>query len=309
MSIPANAAAGARRLEKVQSLADAAGLVADGCRIAIGGFAIYQRPMAFVRELVRQRRKGLTVVGVTNSIDTDMLIGAGAVRRVETSYVGFEKYGLARNFRRACERDGLDVVDYPELLSWDRFRASQENLAFWPAPGLGGTDVVRLNADIRPFTCPASGRPLHALPAAAPDVVVLHALASDVYGNVIFPPYRNLPQNLDLTLARCCDRLIVTVERIVSENFLRRHSHLVEIPSVRVSAVCVAPFGAHPTSMLGRYEDDQAHWQAYVDASQTDEGFRRYLDDYVLGLDSHAAYLDKVGGSRLASLFQVDTQK
>ena len=309
MSTPEDAAAGARRTEKVRSIAEAASLVEDGSRIAIGGFAIYQRPMAVVRELIRQRRKDLTIVGVTNSMDTDMLIGAGAVRRLETSYVGFEKYGLAKNFRRACERDGLDVVDYPELLSWDRFRASQENLAFWPASGLGGTDVVRLNPDIRPFACPVSGRSLHALPAAAPDVVVLHALASDVYGNVIIPPYRNLPQNLDLTLARCCDKLIVTVERIVSENFLRRHSHLVEIPSVRVSAIAVAPFGAHPTPMLGRYEDDAAHWQTYVEASQTEEGFGRYLDDYVLGLDSHAAYLDKVGGAHLASLFQVDTQK
>lgn len=265
--------------------------------------------MALVREMIRQGRRNLTIVGVTNSIDTDMLIGAGAVRRVETSYVGFEKYGLAKNFRRACEGGNLEVVDYPELLSWDRFRASQENLAFWPASGLGGTDVVRLNSDIRSFNCPISGRPLHALPAAAPDVVVLHALASDVYGNVIFPSYRNLPQNLDLTLARCCDKLVVSVERIVSENFLRRHSHLVEIPSVRVSAVCVAPFGAHPTSMLGRYADDEAHWQTYVEASQTQESFQSYLDEYVLGTDNHAAYLDKIGGSHLASLFQVDTQK
>lgn len=297
------------RQEKVTAIAEAARLVADGARIAIGGFAIYQRPMAFVRELIRQGRRNLTIVGVTNSIDADMLIGAGSVSRIETSYVGLEKYGLARNFRRACERDGFDVVDYPELLSWDRFRASQENLAFWPAQGLGGTDVVRLNPGIRTFACPITGRPLHALPAAAPDVVVLHALAADVYGNVIMPSYRNLPQNLDIVLARGCDTVIVTVERIVSDNFLKRHAHLVEIPAVRVSALAVAPMGAHPTAMLGRYADDEAHWSAYVQASASPETFEAYLDTHVRGVADHDAYLDGIGGSHLASLYQVDTQK
>ncbi|MBN9436597.1 CoA transferase [Bosea sp. (in: a-proteobacteria)] len=309
MSEASTSSARKQRSTKVKSLQEAAGLVKDGARIALGGFAIYQRPMAFVRELVRQKRRDLTIVGVTNSIDTDMLIGAGAVSKVETSYVGFEKYGLAKNFRRACEQDGFDIVDYPELLSWDRFRASQENLAFWPAQGLGGTDVVRLNPDIKAFNCPISGDPLHALPAAAPDVVVVHALAADVYGNIVMPTYRNLPQSLDITLARCCDTVIVTVERIVSENYLKRHAYTVEIPAVRVSAVCVAPLGAHPTSMLGRYQDDEKHWQAYVEASQSVETFASYLDEFVHQTTDNAAYLDKIGGAHLASLMQVDTQK
>ena len=298
-----------KRSGKIVSLEQAAALVKDGCRLALGGFSIYQRPMAFVRELIRQRRRDLTIVGVTNSIETDMLIGAGAVRRIETSYVGHEKYGLAKNFRRASEEDGLDVVDYPELLCWDRFRASQENLSFWPAAGLGGTDIVRLNADIKPFDCPVSGRSMHALPAAAPDVVVVHALAADIYGNVIVPSYRNLPQSLDLTLARCCNTVIVTVERIVTESFLKRHAQLVEIPAVRVSALCVVPFGAHPTSMLGRYQDDDPHWQAYIEASGSAGSFSAYLDEFVHRAKSNDAYLDSIGGAHLASLLQVDTQK
>src|SRR5690606_12611501 len=119
------ATAEVERRSKVVSLQQAAGLVADGMRIGLGGFAIYQRPMAFVRELIRQRRKDLTVVGVTNSIEADMLIAAGTCSRLETSYMGFEKFGLAPAFRRACEKHGFDAVDYPELLAWDRFRADQ----------------------------------------------------------------------------------------------------------------------------------------------------------------------------------------
>jgi glutaconate CoA-transferase subunit A len=140
-------------------------------------------------------------------------------------------------------------------------------------------------------------------------VVILHALASDVYGNVIFPSYRNLPQSLDITLSRACDRVIVSVERIVSESFLKRHARLVELPSWRVEAVAVAPLGAHPTSMLGRYQDDNRHWQDYVDASQSQEAFEAYLAAYVHGVDDHQGYLDKVGGSQVAALYQVDTQQ
>jgi glutaconate CoA-transferase subunit A len=110
---------------KLVSLADAAARIADGARLALGGFAVYQHPMALVRELARQGRRDLTVVGTVNGNDVDLLAGAGCLRRVETSYVGLEKYGLALNFRRRVESGELEIVDYPEVLSFDRFRASQ----------------------------------------------------------------------------------------------------------------------------------------------------------------------------------------
>lgn len=297
------------RRSKVVPLAQAAGMVRDGARIGLGGFAVYQRPMAFVRELIRQRRRNLTVVGVTSSIETDVLIGAGVCDRLETSYMGFEKFGLAPAFRRACEMRGFNVVDYPELLAWDRFRADQEGLQFWPASGLGGTSLVACNLDIKPFDCPLTGKPLHALPAARLDIAVIHAIAADQYGNVIVPSFHNLPQSFDVTLSRSSRMLIVTVERVVSENFLKRHARLVQIPATRVHAVAEAPFGAHPTAMLGRYIDDDAHWDRYVTDAKTEEGVARYLKENVFDLPSHNAYLDHVGGARLAGLLQVDLQQ
>lgn len=297
------------RRSKIVSLAQAANLVADGMRIGLGGFAIYQRPMAFVRELIRQRRKSLTVVGVTNSIETDVLIASGVCNRLETSYMGFEKFGLAPAFRRACEKQGFDAVDYPELLAWDRFRADQEGLRFWPASGLGGTSLVARNPDIKAFDCPLTGKLLHALPAAQVDIAVVHAIAADQYGNVIVPGFHNLPQSFDVTLSRSCRKLVVTAERIVSDNFLRRHASLVQIPAARVHAVAEVPFGAHPTSMLGRYLDDEAHWEEYIGAAKTEEGIAEYLKANVFDLASHEAYLDRMGGARLASLLQVDIQQ
>lgn len=294
------------RRSKLASLTEAAALVEDGMRVALGGFAIYQHPMALVRELIRQGRRDLTVVGVANGIEVDMLAGAGCLGRVETSYVGLEKYGLARNFRRRVEDGALEVVDYPEMLSWDRFRASQDNLTFWPAAFLGGTDIVRYNPEIKAFPCPLTGRQLHAVPPADPDVAVIHAVAGDAYGNVLVPSRRLLPQSLDVTLARCCDRLIVTVERIVDTAFLKRRPHLVQIPTYRTTCIVEAPWGAHPTPVLGLSKADDAHFRRYVEASGSASAFAAYLAEYVTGPRDHLSYLDKVGLRTLLDLQQLD---
>ncbi len=293
---------------KLVSLADAAARVPDDARLALGGFAVYQHPMALIRELARQGRRNLTVVGTVNGNDVDLLAGAGCLRRVETSYVGLEKYGLALNFRRRVESGELEVVDYPEVLSFDRFRASQDGLPFWPCGYLGGTDILTYNKEIRPFDCPLTGRRLHAVPPAAPDVAVIHAVAADEQGNVVVPPRHLMPQSLDVTLARACDTLIVTVEKVVAREYIRRHAAHVQIPSYRVSLVVEAPWGAHPTPLLGRYLADDAHFREYVEASATPEGFASYLRRYVTGPRDHFAYLELIGLERLARLQEIDAR-
>lgn len=291
---------------KLASLPEAAARIPDGVRLALGGFAIYQHPMALVRELVRQRRRRLTVVGTVSGNDVDLLAGAGCLARVETSYVGLEKYGLARNFRRQVEAGALEIVDYPELLSFDRFRASQDNLSFWPCDYLGGTDVLRHNPEIRSFGCPLTGRTLYAVPPAAPDVVVIHAIAADESGNVLVPPHHLLPQGLDITMARSCETVLVTVEKVVSRTFVRRHARYVEIPSYRTTLVVEAPWGAHPCPLLGQYAADKEHFRDYVVASATPEGFAAYLHRYVHQPRDHYAYLELIGIERLARLREVD---
>ncbi len=290
------------RTPKVISLSEAAALVPDGARIALGGFAVYQHPMAFVRELIRQNRRHLTVVGVVNGPEVDMLAGAGCLACVETSYVGLEKYGLAGNFRRAAEAGTLKVVDYPELMCWDRFRASESSLTFLQASFLGGTGIVAHNPDIKPFSCPLTGRKLWAVPPADPEIVVIHALAADIYGNVLFPERRLLPQSLDITLARSCDTVIVTAERLVDNAEIRRNAHLNEIPSYRVRHVVEAPWGAHPCPVLGFSSIDDRAFREYADAARSAETFAAWLADNVHGPPTHQAYLDSIGLDRLLSL-------
>lgn len=294
------------RASKVTSLQEAAAIVKDGQRLTLGGFAIYQRPMAFVRELVRQGRRDLTIVGVVNAIEADLLIGAGCISRIETSYVGLEKFGLARNFRRAAEAGDIDAVDYPELIAWDRFRASQEGLPFWPCTFLGGSGIVEHNKDIVPFDCPVTGRKLWAVPPAAPDVVVVHAVMGDEYGNVAFHNRRMLPQSVDITHTRSCDTLIVTVEKIVSGKEMRRRPDLTEIPAFRTTHIVEVPYGAHPTSLLGIYDCDEEAFRDYTAASATAESFKPYLQHTVHAPGGHVGYLEGFGVERLLCLRNVE---
>ena len=296
-----------KQASKVQTLADAVALIPDGTRLALGGFAIYQHPMALVRELVRARRRDLTIVGTVNGNEVDMLVGAGCVRTVETSYVGLERFGLAPNFRRAVEAGELSVVDYPEILSFDRFRATQEAMTFWPCDYLGGTDVLRYNPAIKSFACPLTGRMLYAVPPANPEVVVIHAIAADEQGNVLFPRRHLLPQGLDSIMARGCDTVIVTVESIVSKQFVKRHADLNLLPSYKVTMVVEAPFGAHPCPVLGRYRIDDAHFTEYANAAKNVDSFADYLERYVLSPADHAAYLDLIGAQQLTALLETDT--
>ena len=290
------------RTSKIVSMREAAALVPDGARLALGGFAVYQHPMAFVRELIRQRRRGLTLVGVVHGNDADMLAGAGCLARIETSYVGLEKYGLARNFRRAAESGALAVVDYPELLSWDRFRASEAGLTFLQASFLGGTDIAARNPDIKPFDCPLTGRRLWAVPPADADVAVVHAPLADAYGNALYPERRLMPQSLDITLSRSCGTVIVTAERIVDNAEIRRNPHLAAIASFRVRAVVEAPWGAHPCPVLGFSRIDDRAFRAYAAAGAAEESFAALLEETVFGAADHQAYLEGIGMARLAGL-------
>ena len=129
--------------DKRASLAGAAALVSDGAMVALGGGLSARLPMALVRELVRQRRTGLHLVGSAHSIDVDMLVGAGAVRRCEESYVGFEQdLGLAPAYRRAAEEGTIEVAESCCATILAQLRAAEMGVPFLPVRGVRGSDIV-----------------------------------------------------------------------------------------------------------------------------------------------------------------------
>lgn len=289
------------RRSKLVGLADAASHVLSGMRVAIGGLAVNQHPMALTRELVRQSRHELTIVGCLNGLETDLLIGAGCVRRVETAYVGLEEFGLAPNFRRAVEQGMLEVHEFSELLAFDRFRASQDGWTFALSSALAGTDILKHNDQVREVVCPFTGRIYHAVPPAEPDVVLVHAPVADEFGNVLVAERALLPQNLDLAMTRSCDTVIVSVERIVGHDAIRRAAYRNQIPAFRTTCVVEAPMGAHPCSMQSYYDVDRVHFARYVDAARTEHSFLEYLRRYVFEPVDHGGYLGLIGAEGWAA--------
>ncbi len=287
---------------KVMTLAEAAGLIRDGDTVALGGHTLRRHPMAMIHEIVRQGRRGLKLLGWNNGIDMDLLVGAGCAASVETSYIGISAFGLALNFRRAAESGQLPVIEHSETTGLDMFRATGMGMSFFPTKTPLGTDLMRANPHLREVTCPFTGERYAAVQAARPDVAILHAHTADRYGNVQLDAQRWHDNSADVLVAKSATTVLVTVEQIVSDEEALRNSQLTVLPRKFVTAVVEAPYGAHPTACDARYDYDLDEVGKYYDASRSEATFARYLQERVLGLADHWAYLEAIGLERLMQL-------
>ena len=282
--------------DKRTSLTGAAALVSDGAIVALGGGLSARLPMAMVRELVRQGRRGLHLVGSAHSIDVDLLVAAGAVRRLEESYVGFEQdLGLAPAYRRAAEEGTIEVAESCCATILAQLRATEMGLPFLPVRGVRGSGIAGLHPEYAEITCPFTGETLVAVPALRPDVALLHAPSGDRYGNL----HLEQPYVLDERFAAASAMVIATVDELVTTDEVAASG--VIIPGHLVAAVVEVPFGAHPTSCYPRYAYDRGHLREYVSAAQSGPaGLDKYLATYVNG--SEESYRAAVGPDRLATL-------
>ncbi len=290
---------------KLKTLAEAAALIENGSRIHLGGMAVHNHPMAFVYELLRRGTRDLTVVSHVSASDVDILIGAGRVRRLEFSYVGLEEFGTAPCFRRAVQGGELELSEYSEPVAFERFACSARGMPYFTTREMTGTDLPKVNPDIREVADPFGSGAYHAVSAAEPQWVVIHAALGDKYGNVLFFPHRQLPEDLDLTASRATRNLIVTVEQIVPHERVRQLPYLNLIPRFRTTAIVEVPYGAHPFSCLHVYDQDREHLAHYAEAGRDPATFRAYLEKYVYGVKSHDEYLALIGAGKLARLRQV----
>jgi glutaconate CoA-transferase subunit A len=282
------------RREKLLDAAAAVATIRDGETVALGGHSLRRHPMALVREIIRQQRRDLRIQGWNNGIDVDMLVGAGCAASVETSYVGLLMYGLAANFRRACEQGALEVIEHSETTALDMFRASAMGAPFLPTKAPLGSDVMRANPHITELRCPFTGEPYAAVRAARPDVALIHAHRADRFGNVQLDA-RQWPDNTaDVAIAKAAKRVIVSVECIVEDGEICATAALTVLPRMFVTFVVEAPYGAHPCACDARYGWDAAELRRYAEASANGELFRRYLADRVFEAHDHAGYLARL---------------
>ena len=290
---------------KLRTIAQVVRDVPDGAHIALGGFAIARNVIAAVHELIRQGKKNLTVSQGVAGLDTDLLVGAGAVSRLIIGGGSLDRFGPVHCINRARETKTLAAEDYSSLSLCFRFLAGALGLSFIPIKSLLSSEILdRLEAgpakgDVKRMNCPFTGEEYLLLRALNPDVAFIHVQTADAEGNARIdgPRWENEEQ------AKAATRLVVIAEEIVSTGEIRKRPERTIIPAHRVESVVHLPFGAHPTAVFGRYDYDAEHLRLYVGHSRRGGQIGRYLDEYVRGTRDHAHYLEKAGGpGRLAAL-------
>jgi glutaconate CoA-transferase subunit A len=284
--------------DKLVELDQAAALVPDGAIVALGGGLSARLPMALVRELIRQGRRGLHVVGSAHGIDVDLLVAAGRLSVSEESYVGFEQdLGLAPAFRRAAETGAIEIRESCCDTILTQLRAAEFGLPFLPVRGVKGSDIGHLHPEYGEVTCPFTGETLVAVPALRPDVALIHASLGDRRGNL----HLEQPYVLDERFAAASRNVVATVDRLASTDEVAEAG--ITIPGHLVAAVAEVPYGAHPTSCYPGYAYDRRHLEEYVEAAKAGgEDLARYLERYVTGAPTEEAYRKLIGEDRLGAL-------
>ncbi len=271
--------------------------VHDGDFIASGGFGHIRVSMAIIYEIIRQRKRNLFMAGKTSVHDLDILIGAGCVNRVEAAYsFGHELRGLSPASRRMVESGQCKVIAETSNAGYQwRWLAAMMGLSFIPSRNLLGTDTGNYSC-CKVVTDPFSGKPINLIPAAYPDVAFIHVHRCDIYGNAQIDGI--LVE--DFELSRCARRLIITTEKIVDNDIIRKEPWRTSIPFFVVDAVVEVPFGSHPCEMPEMYYYDEDQIAEWLKLSKTVEGTDKYLQKYVLSVDNFEDYIQSyVGSERL----------
>jgi glutaconate CoA-transferase subunit A len=285
------------RKSKVISLTDAVSLIQDGQKVLIGGFIYHNKPMALIRELIKKEIKDLTLIGCLHgSIDMDLLIGIGAIRKLMVPYLGFEHLGLAPCCRRFAEAGQLDIWECDEIHIISAMEAAAANLPCMVTRAGVGSDLLKLNPDLKSFTDPFQGEPLVLVPAIKADIALFHAPKGDPYGNIqhLGSPFA------DLLAAEATNRgggkVVVCVDEIIAPEELRQDPRKTTIPHPLVDYVVEIPYGAHPCSCHGLYRVDEAHMKTYISLASKADTFQEYLSRYIYNITSQEEYLERIGG-------------
>ena len=284
--------------ESVELCEEAAGQwIKSGMTIAIGEPA----PMGILRWIVRNRVVDLTIIG--SGLALDYLVASGSVRKAITYYAGSPEIAVTPAFRSEVEKGSLDVWECEEGILTSGLEAAGKGLPFMPWRGGVGTSLPDLNRDLKVMRDPICNEVLIAVPAINVDIALLHASTSDSYGNV---QHCRGTGWLDLFLYRAAGRVIVQVEKMISNEEIR--SKPWETTISNADAVVRLPYGAHPFYSRGHYIQDQKYVLGYLEAMK--RGYKNggrseidaYFEKYCYALRSHAEYLDIISMSHLMSL-------
>jgi glutaconate CoA-transferase, subunit A len=252
--------------------------VRDGDVVAMEGFT-HLIPFAAGHEVIRQQRRGLTLVRMTPDVLFDQLIGAGCASRLVFSWGGNPGVGSLHRLRDAVEHAWpcpLELEEYSHGAMANAYDAGAANLPFAAFRTYAG-GLADVNPRYKTVTCPFTGETLAAVPAIRPDVTIIHAQKADREGNVLIEGIIGVQKEAVLAARRA----VVTVEEVV-ETFQGTHPNACILPRWVVGAIAVVPGGAFPSYAFGYYARDNAFYRSWDEISRTREGFQAWLDEHVI---------------------------
>jgi glutaconate CoA-transferase, subunit A len=263
---------------EIVTLAEAiAAAVHDGDTVAMEGFT-HLIPHAAGHEVIRQRRRDLTLIRMTPDIIYDQMIGAGCARKLVFSWAGNPGVGSLHRFRDAVEHDWpvpLELEEHSHAGMANRYQAGASGLPFAILRGYRGTSLSAHTTGVAEIVCPFTGEILTAVSALRPDVAVIHAQRADRQGNVQYWGITGVQKEVVLAAARS----VVTVEEIV--DMLTPRPGAVVLPAWVVGYVAVAPGGAHPSYALDYSARDNGFYLAWDEISRDRGRFAAWLSENI----------------------------
>jgi glutaconate CoA-transferase subunit A len=278
-------------MAEVVSLSEAVTeLVNDGDTVALEGFT-HLIPHAAGHELIRRGVRDLTIVRLTPDVIYDQMIGSGCASRMIFSWGGNPGVGSLHRFRDAVEHGWpvpLAIEEHSHAGMAAAYVAGAANLPFGVLRGYAGTDLPAHTQSASWIDCPFTGERLAAVKALRPDVGIIHAQRADAAGNVQLWGISGVQKEAVLASARS----IATVEELVPE--LTPMHGAVILPGWAVTAVAVAPGGAHPSYAHGYYDRDNAFYRRWDAISRDRDRFQAWMTRHVLetaGVEEYRASL------------------
>ena len=253
--------------------------VRDGDEIALEGFT-HLIPYAAGHEIIRQGRKNLSLIRMTPDLLYDQMIGMGAARKLVFSWGGNPGVGSLHRLRDAVERGWpapLEIIEHSHAGMANAYEAGAAGLPCALFRGYRGSDLVKVNPDIKFINCPFTGEELTVIPSIRPDVAIIHAQRADRQGNVMLEGIVGVQKEAVLAAKRA----IATVEEIV-DTFGKRSTNAVILPHWTLSAVALAPGGAKPSYAHGYYERDNAFYIKWDEISRDRDTFHAWMRENIL---------------------------
>jgi len=287
-------------MSKLLTLREAiAEFVPDGASVALGLQMEQMIPFAAGHEIIRQKKRRLTLIGPISDILFDQIIAAGCVEQVIAAWVGNVMMGSAYNFRRAVENNEIRIINMTNFTVALALQAGAMGVPFLPTRTALGSDVAKGNHFFYQVFSPFEPKEsLHAVRALNPDVAIVHVQRADREGNA------HCWGNFGVMIegVRAAKRVIVVAEEIVEPEVIASDPNRTVIPAFLVNAVVECCYGAHPSPVQGYHKRDDAFFRQYHEQTRTKADSDAWLDRWVYNMIDRRAYMNQLGACRVEDL-------